>query len=318
MRYASGSRCAQLGGLRDVEPLRNVAADGIVRAGLVGEQIGDHAAAGELGNHVRAISDEAHRSGLALAHRIFQDAQRFVEIVDHHVAVAGLHAALDALRIDVDAEKRGAVQRGGQRLRATHSAHAAAGDQFSGEIALKMFSPGRGERFVSALQNSLRADVDPASGGHLAVHHQAGAVELVEMLPVVPVPDEIRIRDQHARRIGVRAENSHRLAGLHEQRFVVFERAKRRDDGVKAFPVARRFAAPAVDDQIFGLFGDLGIEVVHQHAQRGFLLPAFAGKRSAARRAHRLVAGRFIRGEFHHSPPACNGPRSIQAFTASS
>ena len=98
----------------------------------------------------------------------------------------------------------------------------------------------------------------------------------------------------------MRAEDAHRLAGLHEKRLVVFERAKRRDDGVKTLPVARRFAAPAVNDQIFRLFGDLGIEVVHQHPQRRFLLPAFAGKRSAARRAHGLITGRFIRGELHH------------------
>ena len=275
----------------DVEPLRNVAADGIVRAGLVGEQIGHHAAPRELGNHVRAVADQPDRRRFALAHRVFQDAQRLVEIVDHHVAVAGFDAPLDALGIDVDSEKRRAVQRRRQRLRAAHAAHAAAHDQFSGEIAAKMFSSGRGKRFVGALQNSLRADVDPASGGHLAVHHQARAVELVEMLPVVPVADEIGIGDQHARRVGVRAENADRLAGLHEQRFVVFERAQRRDDRVKAFPVARRLAAPAVDDQVFRLLGDLGVEVVHQHAQRRFLLPAFAGDGRAARRAHGLVAG---------------------------
>ena len=41
----------------------------------------------------------------------------------------------------------------------------------------------------------------------------------------------------------------------------------------------------AVDDQIVGPLGDVGIEVVHQHAQRGFLRPALAGERGAARRA---------------------------------
>ena len=182
---------SQLGGLLHVEPLRNVAADGIVRAGLVGEQIGDDAAAGEFGNHVRAISDEAHRCGFARANGVFQDAQRLVEIVHHHVAVTAFHATLDALRVNINSKKRGAVQSRGQRLRAAHPAHAAAGDQLSGKIALKVFSPGRGKRFVRALQNSLGADVDPAPGGHLAVHHQAGAVELVEILPVAPVSNEI-------------------------------------------------------------------------------------------------------------------------------
>ena len=309
LAISGGIGLAKLGGLRHIETLRNVAADGIMRARLVGEQIGDHAAPREFGNHVRAVADEPDRRRLALAHRVFQDAQRFVEIVDHHVAVAGLHAPLDALRIDVDAEKRRAVQRRGQRLRAAHPAHSAGRDQLSGEIALKMFSSGGGERFVGALQNSLRADVDPASGGHLAVHHQAGAVELVEMLPIVPMADEIGIRDQHARRVGVRAENADGLAGLHEQRFVIFERAQRRDDRVIALPVARRFAAPAVDDQVFRLLGHLGIEVVHQHAQRRFLLPAFAGNGRAAGRADGLVAGRVFCGglwyERGHERPSC-------------
>ena len=276
----------------DVESPGNVAADGIVRAGLVGEQIGDYAAAREFGNHVRAISDETDRCGFALAHGVFQNAQRLVEIVDHHVAIAGLHAALDAFRIDVDAEKRRAIESCGERLRAAHSAHAAADDEFSGEIALKMFSRGRCKGFVGALENSLRADVDPASCGHLAVHHQAGAIELVEMLPVAPVADEIRIRDEDARGVRVRAENSNRLARLDEKRLVIFKRAERGDDSVKAFPVARRFASPAVDDQIFGFFSDLGIEIVHQHAQRSFLLPAFAGNGGAARRSDGLMPGR--------------------------
>ena len=305
-----GIALAKFGGLLDVEPLRNVAAERIVRAGLVGEQIGDDSAAREFGNHVGAISHQADGRGFALADGILQNAQRFVEIVDHHVAVAGFHAPLDAFGIDVNSKKRRAIQSRGQRLRAAHAAHAAAGDEFSGEVALKMFSRGRGECFVGALQNSLRADVDPASGGHLAVHHQAGAVELVEMFPVVPVADEIRIGDQDARRVGVRAKNSDWLAGLHQKRFVIFERAKRRDDGVETFPVARGFAASAVDDQVFRLLGDLGIEVVHQHAQRGFLLPAFAGKGIAARRAHGLIGGRFVRGELHHGRTPCDDPNS--------
>ena len=122
-------RFAQLGGLRDVEPLRNVAADGIVRAGLIREQVGHHAAARQFGNHVRAISDQADGRGFAFAHGILQDAQRLVEIVHHHIAVAGLHAALDAFRVHVNSQERRAIQRGGQRLRAAHAAHAAGHDQ---------------------------------------------------------------------------------------------------------------------------------------------------------------------------------------------
>ena len=163
-----------------------------------------------------------------------------------------------------------------------------------------MLSGGSGKCFVSALKDSLRANVNPASGGHLAVHHQSGAIQLVEIFPVAPVADEIRIGDEHARGVGVGAKNSHRLAGLNEQCFVVFERAERIDDGVVTIPVASSLAASAVDDQVFWLFGDFRVEVVHQHAESRFLLPAFAGNRGAARGALGLVAGGFFGGEFRH------------------
>ena len=41
----------------------------------------------------------------------------------------------------------------------------------------------------------------------------------------------------------------------------------------------------AVDDEIVGPLGDVGIEIVHQHPQRGFLRPSLARQRRAARRA---------------------------------
>ena len=43
------------------------------------------------------------------------------------------------------------------------------------------------------------------------------------MLPVAPVADEIGIRDQDARRMFVGAEYADRLAGLDQERFVIFE-----------------------------------------------------------------------------------------------
>jgi len=35
--------------------------------------------------------------------------------------------------------------------------------------------------------------------------------------------------------------------------------------------------APAIDDEGLGVFGDLGVQIVHEHAQCGFGLPSFAG-----------------------------------------
>ena len=85
-----------------------------------------------------------------------------------------------------------------------------------------------GERFVGSLQNPLSSDVNPAAGGHLAVHRQAAILEIAERLPGGPGRHEQRVGDEHARRAGVRPEHADRLAGLHEQRLVVLERAQRR------------------------------------------------------------------------------------------
>ena len=94
------------------------------------------------------------------------------------------------------------------------------------ERAAEVLARGLGEGLVGALQDPLGADVDPGAGRHLAVHHQALAVELVEVLPGGPGGHEHRVGDEHARRVGVGAEDAHRLAGLHEQRLVVLQLAQ--------------------------------------------------------------------------------------------
>ena len=95
---------------------------------------------------------------------------------------------------------------------------------------------------------------------------------------------------QHARRILVRAEHADRLAGLDQQRLVGVERAQRLDDAIEAFPVARRAADAAVDDQLVRILRDLGVEIVHQHAQRRFGQPALRCALRAARRAYGACA----------------------------
>ena len=138
------------------------------------------------------------------------------------------------------------------------------------------------EGLERALQDPLGADVDPASRGHLAVHHQALAVEFVKMLPVGPFPDKIRVGNDYAWRHVVGGKDGHGLAGLDQKGFVVAEMFEFAHDGVKTFPVARGAANAAVDDQVRGALGHFGIEVVHQAAQRGFLLPALAAELIAA------------------------------------
>ncbi len=121
-----------------------------------------------------------------------------------------------------------------------------------------------------------RADVDPAAGGHLAVHHEPLAIELVEHLPVRPFGHEVRVGDEHSRRVLVGAEDADGLARLDEQGLVLLEPLQRLDNLVEALPVARGAADAAIDDEALRVLGDLIVEVVHQHPHRGFGGPALA------------------------------------------
>ena len=186
----------------------------------------------------------------------------------------------------------GAGEARGQRLRAAHAAEAGGEDPAAGQVAAVVLAAGLDEGLVGALHDALAADVDPRARGHLAVHHQALAVELVEVLPRRPLRHQVRVGDQHARRIGVRAEHADRLARLHQQRLVLVQLAQRCEDRLEAVPVARRLADAAVDDERVGVLGHLGVEVVLDHPVGRLDQPVLAGQAGAARRAHRVRAGR--------------------------
>ena len=129
----------------------------------------------------------------------------------------------------------------------------------------------------------MRADVNPRARSHLAVHHQAFAIELIEAVEGRPVRHQIGVRNQHPRRVFVGAESADRFAGLHAQRLISLKRPESRDDAVIAFPIARGAADAAINHKLLRLLGDLGVEVVHQHPQRCLGQPDFCGKVWAAR-----------------------------------
>ena len=76
----------------------------------------------------------------------------------------------------------------------------------------EMLATGLGEGLEGALNDALGADIDPRPGGHLAVHHQAQLIELVEVVPVGPVRHQVRVCAQHAGHVGVGLGDADRLA----------------------------------------------------------------------------------------------------------
>ena len=83
-----------------------------------------------------------------------------------------------------------------------------------------MLAAGLGEGLVGALQDALRADVDPRAGGHLAIHHQAAFFKIIEDLLRGPLGHKIAVGQQDARSVDVGAHDTDGLAGLDEQRLV--------------------------------------------------------------------------------------------------
>ena len=195
------------------------------------------------------------------------------------------------------------AKRGRQRLRAAHAAQAGGEDPAAGHAAAEVLAAGLGEGLVGALHDALGADVDPRAGRHLAVHEQALAVELVEVLPGGPLRHQVRVGQQHARRVGMGLEHADRLARLDQQRLVVVQFLQALEDAVEAGPVARGAADAAVDHQLLGALGHLGVEVVLQHAVGRLGQPGLAGERAAARRAHDAAGGAAggLRGGVGHA-----------------
>src|SRR2546427_8966325 len=91
-------------------------------------------------------------------------------------------------------------------------------------------------------------------------------------------------------------ENPDGLSGLDEERFIVLQLLQTVDNCFVTFPVAGGLARPAVDDQLLGFFGDLRVEVVHQHPKGRFLDPSLALQSSPPRGSDRLHLYRF-----HHN-----------------
>ncbi len=288
-RYSSGSARAQRRGLLDREPGRHVAGQRIVRRRLVGDEVEVLAAPGELRNDLGGVAEQADRERSALGRGSAHTAERVVERVGRLVEVARLEPALDPARVDLDAEDRRAGHRRRERLRAAHPAEPGGEDRPPGEVGrAEVLLARRGEGLVRALEDPLRADVDPAPGRHLAEHRQAERLEPAELVPRRPARHEQRVRDQHARRplacvrktptgLPLWTSSVSSSPSVSSVRTIAFSASCER----AALPRA------AVDDELLRALRDLGIEVVEQHPQRRLGRPRPRVQRGAAGRPDR-------------------------------
>ncbi len=231
--------------------------------------------------------------------------------------------------VDLGDERRAASHRHRQGLGAAHPAESRRDGELPGEGAVgraEVASARLGERLVRPLEDPLRPDVDPGAGRHLAVHRQPERLEAPELVPGPPVRHEVRVRDQDARRVGMRAEDGHGLARLDEERLLVAEALELAEDRLEALGVARGFTGAAVDDEVLAALGHVGGEVVQEHPVGRFREPGAAPERRPAREGRRGVAGGG--GDGAHAadvspegapsagPQAARGPRRAGDLTS--
>ena len=181
-----------------------VALERIMRARLVGERLGQDAARVEAAQKVDDVAEPADGNAVVLAFprlrgQLERAVDRDIDVLVHLVEVAVVDALLEPLAADVGDEAGAFVHRDRQGLRAAHAAAAARHIQRAAQRTAEVLARAFCEGLVGALQNPLRADVDPRARGHLAEHHQALRCELVELRLRGPVRHEVRVRDEDAR-----------------------------------------------------------------------------------------------------------------------
>ena len=262
-----------------------------MRGGLVGDDVDRGAHGQHPGQQLGGVAEQADGQRLARVPGRGGPAQRVVHAVGGHVQVAVLDPAGDPGRVAVDDDGHAAVHGHRERLGAAHAAQPGGQRDRAGQRPAEPLGGHGRERLVGALQDALGADVDPRPGGHLAVHGQAERLQAAELLPGGPLRDQVGVGDEHPRRPFVGAHHPDRLARLDQQGLVALEVVQGAHDRVVGRPAAGRAARAAVHDELVGMLGHLGIEVVHQHPHGRLLRPALAGQGGAARGTDRARAG---------------------------
>ena len=188
----------------------------VVRRGLVGHHVGNNAPLHQGRVHLGGVTDQPDGQGLALGAGLVSPGQGLVQVGGHAVAEALGHLALDAFGAHLHVKDHPFVHGHRHRLGAAHAPHPGGEDQLAPQRGDPVVLLGcRQVGLVSALQDTLGADVDPRAGGHLAVHHQARPVQRVELLLGGPAGDQVGVGDDHPRGVGEGFGHVHRPPGLY-------------------------------------------------------------------------------------------------------
>src|SRR5699024_5812496 len=201
---------------------------------------------------------------------------RFIQVFAFNIAIACFNPPINTLLIYFYPDTNGVIHRSGQWLRSAHTTQPGRYQQFTLQRSVKLLAGTLCKSFVSTLQNTLRTNINPGTRRHLSIHRQSHFIETTELFPVGPLWYQMSIRDKHAGSFFVGFKYSHRLPALNQHSFIIFQTFERFYYLVIAFPIASRLSPAAIDNQLLRLFSNRRIKIIHQHAQRCFLMPPFA------------------------------------------
>ena len=191
---------------------------------------------------------------------------------------SGHPATLGRARGRPRCERHALVHRHRQRLRAAHAAQAGGEHDAPPERAAEVLTGQLGEAPRRCPEGCPAWRCRSATRPYLAVHRQAGPLQLAEGTSVRPLADQVGVGDEDARGPGCVRR---RTTGLPDWTRRVSSSPSRRSSRTMASKAAQLRAArpvPPYTTRSSGRSAALRVEVVHEHPQGRLLPPAAAGE----------------------------------------
>ena len=161
---------------------------------------------------------------------------------------------------------------------ATHAAQTGGYKKPSAQVAVlrnaEFQSPGVQKGIESAMHDALRTDVHPPAGSHLPVIGNAHLHGCVPVLLVVIKPHHDGVRNDDARRFGLRLEEPQRMPAFDDERLVAGEDFEVLFYQAVLHPVLAHLSRFAIGDEFVGIEGDVETEVIVYHHLKGLALDA--------------------------------------------
>ena len=128
---------------------------------LVCDDIGNDAALREFRVHIGGIADQTDGFRRAALNVLFHERHGFFEVIHDHIHIADRATAFGAFGVHFHDQPHTFVHGDRERLSAAHATESRREDELAFERSPAFELGKRAKGFVRALQDPLRADIDP-------------------------------------------------------------------------------------------------------------------------------------------------------------